>query len=331
MPGEAEAWAAQVAEQLQVRFKLKVRAITPIDRGWLNGKWKAVTDEGPLFVKAYHPNRYKLQERPERRRGIERTLRLQQGLHEAGVPCPAVRRVGEAYLQEAADGLSYTVQSWTDGAPAEAGEMSAEQMYELGRATGRMHQWLRGVPTLDPPAWRPDKAAYMREWEANREAAARAGDGTTLEWLDRSRSIAEATDFGIFEALRPGWLHWDLWADNLIVDGERLAGIVDFDRMATAYPAIDVARAVLSGALTDGGLRTDAVGAFLTGYREFEEAPEGMLSRALRMVYLIESFWWLRTEVRAESELRALLGRFVREMHWLEAHWAALEEQVDGA
>ncbi|MCI3927668.1 phosphotransferase [Paenibacillus sp. TRM 82003] len=329
---DAGRWAMEVGEQLGQRFGAKVAAMAPIEQGWLNAKWRADTEEGALFVKAYHPDRYKLHLRPERRAAIERTLRLQHGLREAGVPCPGVRASGGAFLQETASGIIYTVQDWTEGTNVRAGEMSVAHMYELGLATGRMHRWLRSVSMLDKPGWEPDRGAYLREWEANRAKAAAAGDETTLEWLRRSQRIAEAANFSEFEAMRPGWLHWDLWADNLIFDGSRLAGIVDFDRMTTAYPDIDVGRAILSGALTDDGeLRGDAVGAFMSGYRECVEAPEGMLARALRMIYLIESIWWLRTEVRAESELRALLARFVREMHWLEDHWGELEEAADGA
>jgi homoserine kinase type II len=108
-----------------------------------------------------------------------------------------------------------------------------------------------------------------------------------------------------------------------------LVGIVDFDRMTMAYQEIDVARAVLSGSLRDGRLRMGTARAFMEGYREHSEAPQGMLTRAISMLYLIESIWWFRTEVRAESELCGLLGRFVEEMHWIEDHWASLPDLLD--
>ncbi|WP_167859499.1 phosphotransferase [Paenibacillus cymbidii] len=177
-------------------------------------------------MKYYHPERYKLHSRPDRRTAIEKTLHLQHGLNKARIPCPG------------------------------------------------------------------------------------------------------AMDFQQFESSKIGWLHWDLWVDNLLVHERGLAGIVDFDRMMTAYPEIDVARAILSGALQDGQLRMETVQAFMSGYREHSEAPEGVLSRAMSMLYLIESIWWYRTEVRAESALRPLLGRFIEEMHWLEDHFPT--EQLKG-
>jgi homoserine kinase type II len=99
--------------------------------------------------------------------------------------------------------------------------------------------------------------------------------------------------------------------------------------MAIAYPEIDVARAVLSGAWRHGQMQLKEVRAFMDGYRGQLEAPQGILSRAMRMLYLIESIWWLRTEVRLQSELRGLLGRFVEEMHWIEDNWDTLSDQLD--
>jgi homoserine kinase type II len=117
--------------------------------------------------------------------------------------------------------------------------------------------------------------------------------------------------------------------DNILLHEQGLAGIVDFDRMTVAYQEIDLARAVMSGALRDGELRVETARAFMDGYREHSEVPQGMLTRAMRLLYLVESIWWLRTEVRTESELRGLLGRFVEEMHWIEDNWATLPDQLE--
>jgi homoserine kinase type II len=326
---EKERWAAEIAVHLKDRLGLSVSEVVPIDKGWLNVKWKMVTDNGPLFVKYYHPKRYKLHTRLERRSAIEKTLQLQHGLSVAGIPCPRVYLYNEQHIQQTSSGLFYTVLDWVDGHTAQAGCLNGAQMFELGVATGRMHMWLRSVPPLVKPTWKPDMDAYMREWQGNWEKAQEAGDITVMEWLRRSKVIVKSMDFRIFEPCPTGWLHWDLWVDNILLHEQGLAAIVDFDRMTMAYQEIDVARAVLSGSLQDGQMRMETARAFMDGYREHSEVPQGMLTRAMSMLYLIESIWWLRTEVRIESELRGLLGRFVEEMHWIEDNWVTMSDQLD--
>ncbi|TBL68323.1 phosphotransferase enzyme family protein [Paenibacillus thalictri] len=324
-----ECWTSEIVLHIKERFGLSVRELAPIDMGWLNLKWKMETDHGPLFVKYYHPDRYKLHVRPERRKAVERTLQLQHELSKAEIPCPSVYSYNGQYIQETPSGLFYAVLDWVDGYTAQAGTLKTAQMFELGAATGKMHKWLQNVPLLDKPAWRPLKDVYLQEWQANWNKAQEVGDHIVMSWLDRSHSIVESMDFGIFESCQPGWLHWDLWVDNILLNEQGLSGIVDFDRMAVVYQEVDVARAVLTGALRDGQIQIEATRALMDGYRGYSGASNGALSRAMKMLYLIESIWWLRTEVREKSELRGLLGRFVEEMHWIENNWATLSEQLD--
>lgn len=322
-------WEAELAELLRRRFGLDYQGATPIDKGWLNIKWKVDTDQGPVFAKYYHPERYKLHARPDRKEAIAKTLELQHGLSLEGVTCPKAWSRDGVYLHGTPSGMFFALMDWVDGATVSAGSMNDGQLRGLGQATGRMHAWLADVTPPDRPAWEPDRNAYFKEWQANRDKAAGQKDGAVLEWLSRSRAIVESTDFRIFEGSKPGWLHWDLWVDNILVGEQDVAGIVDFDRMTMAYPEIDVARAVLSGALRDDGMRLDGVRVFMDGYREHREASGDLLARSIKMLYLIESLWWLRTEIRAESHLRELLARFVREMHWIEEHWRELQEMLE--
>jgi homoserine kinase type II len=328
---ERALWAEEIAGAMKRLFHMTIANAEVIDQGWLNVKWRMETDLGPVFVKFYHPDRYRLDQRPDRRAEMEWTLRLQHGLSEAGVPCPEVYSRDGRFIHKTPGGLWFAVTEWVEGRTAPAGRMTNAQMYELGKAAGRMHAWLRSVPRPDRTDWTPDPEAYWREWEGNRHKAEAAGDETVLGWLARSKELVQSLDFGQFAACPAGWLHWDLWVDNIVLQGDRVAGIVDFDRMAFAYPGIDVARALLSGALQDGHLRLDAVRSFLEGYLLHSGMSQGLLALSIRMLYLIESNWWLRTEVRRDSGLRKLLGRFVEEMHWIEDHWAQLPELLEGA
>ncbi|WP_164472641.1 phosphotransferase enzyme family protein [Cohnella candidum] len=326
-----ESIGEEIASHLKEWLGVSITGMSPIDKGWLNVKWRMDTEQGPLFVKYYHPERYKIHIRPDRKAEIERTLRFQDGLNEDGIPCPRVYRFDGSYIKETHSGLHYTVMEWLDGYTVPAGSMNKAQMHELGIATGRMHCWLGRIPQLEQPAWKPDKEAYLRQWKLNWDEAERADDSVVKEWLRRSCSIVDSTDFHIFDPSPIGWLHWDLWVDNILLREHGVAGIVDFDRMTMAYPEIDVARAVLSGALLDGQLDAGKVQAFMEGYRQNGAAPQGMLTRAFRMLYFIESIWWLRTEIRRESELSGLLARFVEEMHWIENNWDALPDRLDFA
>jgi homoserine kinase type II len=313
----------EIEADIKADFGMRVIDSQLLDKGWLNVKWHITTDHGPIFVKFYHPNRYKL-DLPEKRKKIERTLHLQQWLHKSGLSCPAVYSFEGQFIQETATGNRYAVMDWVEGNVHMPGCISTSHMFDLGRTTGRMHRLLREIQ-LDIPAWRPDQAACLIELENNLAQAKKEDNRIIMELLVQAIVHVQSIDFELLSDSPVGWLHWDLWVDNLLFNDRGVAGIVDFDRMAVAYPEIDVARAVLSGAWSDGRFRMEAIQAFMDGYREYVDAPKGMLLRAIKMLYLIESIWWLRTEVHNESGMPV---RFLQEIEWLTNHWVTLSDML---
>ncbi|MDR6884544.1 phosphotransferase [Bacillus sp. 3255] len=315
----------EIASHLHANFGLNVYDAVELHKGWLNVKWQLKTERGLFFVKYYHPNRYRLH-LPEKRKKIEQTLQLQTQLFKAELPCPQVLGREGRFIQETAAGQQYALMEWLDGCTAEAGDISEFHMYELGRTTGRMHWLLRDVRP-GKAAWKPDQAASLTGLQANLEQAQQAGNGPLAELLERAIGNVRALDCERLAESPTGWLHWDLWVDNLLLNEKGVAGIVDFDRMDVAYPEIDAARAVLSGAWTNKRVRIEAVRAFLEGYRQHAAAPKGMLLRALRMLYLIESVWWLRAEILEDAGVPA---RFYQELVWLTEEWDRLADLLEG-
>jgi homoserine kinase type II len=313
----------EILANIKATFGIRVIDAHLLDKGWLNVKWRLTTDRGPLFVKFYHPNRYKL-DVPEKRKKIEQTLVLQQWLHNSDVPCPEVYSFEGQFIQETATGNRYAMMDWVRGDVPKPGCISDSHMYQLGQTTGRMHQLLRGVQ-LDITAWRPDQSACLLDLQNNMEQAKKEENRPVMEILERAIVNVQSLDFEMFSDSPVGWLHWDLWVDNLLMSEQRVAGIVDFDRMAVAYPELDIARAILSGAWGDERIRIDAVQAFMDGYREHSTAPKGILLRAIKMLYLIESVWWFRTEIYNDTGVPT---RFLQEMEWLTKQWDNLSDML---
>ncbi|HEY5365757.1 MAG TPA: phosphotransferase, partial [Casimicrobiaceae bacterium] len=93
------------------------------------------------------------------------------------------------------------------------------------------------------------------------------------------------------EKLPRGAVHGDLFRDNVLFDGTRVAGIIDFGFAATDYFAYDLAVAVNDWCSdADGGLRSADVAAFVGAYErvralstaEREQWPSLMRAAALR-------------------------------------------------
>jgi len=291
-------------------FHINVLEATPIKRGWLNLKWKVTTETGQLLLKQYHKKRLN---NPE---ALLFACSQQVRLFDQGLACPRLLSHHDRILLETNNEERFMVMEYCQGQLIPAGKTNVHQIYDLGRATGKMHRLLNdgtlGVkkkPQFIPPS-REERLAH---WNSVWEQAKEAGKTRLLADIETQRRATEDINIEILEFLQLGWAHRDLWADNLLFHDNRLAAILDFDRLRYDYPQLDVARAVISCALDDQ-LDVSLASAFMEGYNEERTAVQGYLTNSLKLLWYMESTWWINVHMDQHSVPPA---RFAKEMRWL--------------
>ncbi|MFO1306410.1 MAG: homoserine kinase [Burkholderiales bacterium] len=184
-------------------------------------------------------------------------LNLMAHLARAGceVPAPIPDRTGALFslLNGKPAGLVERV----EGAPVEAPDPA--HCAKVGAALGRLHvasQTYRArLTNRRGPAWWRTAARAVRPFLTPPQA----------ELLDAE--IKYQTGFGRVK-LAKGAIHGDLFCDNVLFDGERVAGIIDFGFAATDFYAYDLAITVNDwcidgrGAPLDPALVESLVGAY---------------------------------------------------------------------
>lgn len=323
----------EIAEWLRKHFSVELRSAKRVRRGLKNEKWMVETNKGWLFAKSYHPGRYKMQD-PEFRGKIENALQLQLLFYRSGGQCPEPLTLEGHCMHILPCGRYMTVMTCCPGAMVPAGMIGERRMHSLGRVAADMHTvWdsaaASGLGAADPPgetAWRLSREEMERTWEVNWDAA-RDSTERVRNAFRLQKAIVDSLGDDDFTPLTAGWAHLDLWADNLLFEGDALAAIVDFDRARYSFPALDLGRAVLSGALGESGFCKDALAAFAEGYRCVRPLPPGSLLRAIRYVWCIESFWWIQPSLESSSIVPA---RFAEEMIRTAERWEQLDTLLGG-
>lgn len=320
----------EIMAYIDRRLGLRVNLAEPVRRGYLNEKWLLHTDRGVWFAKSYHPDRYR-KYADRIRDELALALRMQAMFFEAGGSCPELLPAEDGgYIHALPSGRTFVVMSGVPGENVPPGTLTEAQMYELGMETAEMHRAWNDLPQSpalpSEPAWKPDIRRLTEEWEQAWARHQDAPDGIR-EGLLRQKAILDAFDPRSLDTGLPGWTHLDLWADNLLFLPDRLAAIVDFDRVKPSYPALDLGRVVLSCVLQDGTFRRDAAAAFAEGYRKHRPLPPDGLLHAVRFSWLTESFWWIRQPAASWS---AAPLRFQQEMLWTASEWDRLDVALGG-
>ncbi|CAM4323253.1 phosphotransferase [Paenibacillus tarimensis] len=299
--------------------------VKPVKRGWLNLKWKVVTDSGTFLIKQYNPERYRLYKQDKLMLALNEQVRL----HAAGLACPRLLTENQTIMFASEQGDLFIVMEHCSGEVVPAGQLNAPQLFELGKSTGRMHRLLNdgalniALPVFEPPR----KQARIDHWNTLFRELPADKISHLADEFELQRKATEAFSMDLLTCLQSGWAHRDLWADNLLFAGDRLSAILDFDRLDYDYPQADAARAVMSCAWNEQELDMRLASAFMEGYAEERQTAEGYLTNGLQLLWYMESTWWITGDMDSHSVPPA---RFAREMRWLAENIAYLPDMLDG-
>jgi len=212
-----------------------------LEQGFVDDNWIAGTDRGRFFVKRRHP----------RRRQSGHLIRAQhvlmQFLRQRGFPAPIIIPTtgGETFLL--IDGDVYEIAEWIEGTPYDR-ERPAH-LVAAGETLGQYHTLvkelmfpaLRGRAELYCPANARTALGRLREaWQIDR-------DPGLLETANEIEAQIEAlaARFAEHTMLPRRIIHGDYHGGNLLFQGDRIVGVVDYDKINWQPRIAEVAEALI--------------------------------------------------------------------------------------
>lgn len=314
----------EIKETIERMFSIRVTEYMKINKGLLNLKWKVITNKGTLFIKQFSGERYPTS-REKRLSRLNTALFIQKRLSEEGIRCPHILPFNGDVILITKKNIRFIITEYSDGNLINAGKINCNQFHDLGIELGKIHSLVNNqIDEKAIPTWVvPSKERLIAEWNENWILTNGINTAAINAFLKLQKEIFENIDMNIFEASKPGWAHSDLWCDNILFYTDSLSAIIDFDRFQYIYSELDISRAILSFALDNNCLRMDAVKAFIDGYNKFGNITADDIIRSLKLLYCLESFWWLNNDsFNNEGPPR----RFADEMVWLSINWLNLEK-----
>jgi homoserine kinase type II len=225
--------------------------LVAIAEGVENTNYRLETDEG-RFVLTLFEKRVAADSLPFR-------LGLTEHLAIRGFPAPQVRRDRDGALFGALNGRPAAILSWLGGdwlrGPTLADHDAA------GRTLAELHRAGADFPSILPNPLGP---AGLRAIVERCRDRARGEVGRMLHVLDvETAFLAEHWP----TRLRRGAVHADYFPDNVLFEGARVTGVIDYYFACTDWLAYDIAIALSAwGFSADGAPDREAMNAFLRGY-----------------------------------------------------------------
>ncbi len=296
-------------------YGIAVDRAEPLDAGSVNSNFTFFAANGVrLFGRIY-------EEQP--RAGAQRELGLLRMLAQAGVPvaCPLGASDGEVVLEYR--GKPFALFPWVPGEWLCLERVTPAHCTALGEALARVHLASPLAVGLNEGRFRPeDMLERLGRVEREGDTRLRAATGYAR---DRYAHYLLRRDL----SLPRGICHGDLFRDNVLWQGERLAALLDFESVALGGFAYDLMVTLLAWCYRDALVLPNAR-ALVQGYRSVRELTRAELA-ALPVEAALGCLRFVTSRL-TDFELRAKPGeRPARDFQRFFSRLEAIEQGALGA
>jgi len=151
---------------------------------------------------------------------------------------------------------------WSAGEHLPSNAVEERHLWELGRILGRLRRIGTAFPLVRANPYGP---ATVAAWLEEIESTGGRGDAEVASSLPLlRRGLAQAREL----ALAPeGLIHGDVFRDNVLWLGDRIAAVLDFEMACIAPAAVDPAVTLLDWTWDRDGFSAARIGALADGYR----------------------------------------------------------------
>ena len=229
----------------------ELKAAHRIERGFVNENWIVETTQGRYFLKRRHPHLQQPHAPATTLAVASAVIRAQHALmarlRQSGFPAPAVVPTVNGETLHVAGGECYEIQEYIAGEPYD--HTRPAHLAEAAVTLGRYHACVQGFA---PRALRDLEELYTP-----------AILGTNLNGLTRAWGFAQDPDlvpvvrqleahaadlaarFAQHGVLPHAIIHGDYYAGNLLFEGDRIVGVVDYDKARWQARVVELAEALI--------------------------------------------------------------------------------------
>jgi len=164
-------------------------------------------------------------------------------------------------------------------------DLSPDMRFQIGQAMARLH-------CLAPPTGVPEQFPYgMKSFEEIFNAKI---SHPYVDWLKIKRDFLKKA---IDPAMEKGFIHGDIFWDNLLFSNDTLVAILDFEEACTEYKLFDIGMAAVGCCAKNGLFSMDQVQQLLKGYQviiPLTNAEKRQLKIFMEYAAVAASFWRFR-------------------------------------
>lgn len=257
-------------QEIAGKYELKVTDSEPIDQGAGNTSYLIRTKGGKYILTIFEIEPIQVEH-------MSKVLRL---LEKHKYPAPRIKTTvsGEALTKK--KGKAVLIKPYIEGKVVR--NLHESGIEQVGTALANLHE-------IPAPDYLPDQHMYVVENYP--KVIEQELDRNYKEWVEER--------YGNFlknipSRLPIGLVHGDLFYDNILFNGEKLKGILDFEAVCRIYKIFDLGMTTVGICTEDTEVKVDKVKALVKGYQEvrlLEDGEKDSLQMFIECAAILTSTW----------------------------------------
>ncbi len=310
-------------------YQIKIDNISIIDGGFLHKKYLITSKSVKYVVKVL--NNIKFQDV-----SIDfpiNAIKYQNYLQKNRVLVPGVipNIQGELYSINQ-KGEYYFLQECIDGNILESNQLTLNQIKLVGENIAQIHLISSEFTKMNNNKKYKKIKNYKILQEEAQKREVEINDSSTekikMVVEKQNEIIEDIKKLGLIEELDYSYIHNDLTVDNIIIEGDSLKSIVDFEMSRVNSPLQDVGRFLLTISFDGKNFNNEKIKAFIKGYNKFYNIGLEDIVKALQIVWINESGIWL-TDKLYHIYNPPKVQKFMSELEWITDNWFVLKEKLE--
>lgn len=266
---------SELVEQIISNYPVgTLREFHPLEGGLANSSIKVVTETGTYVLSVCDEKDFS---------EISRLCSILNYLDKADFPTTKVIATHDGKFHLTHDGKPVYVKQYIDGGVISP--LDKQHVFQVGASLARLH-------AISPHIELLSHFSYGVESFAELEGVPDDNDYT--KWLFECR---EQIVRGCSNALPRGFIHGDLFFDNMLFVDGRLAAVLDFEEACEYYLIFDIGMAAIGCCVVGGQFSLDLTASLVAGYqtvRMLEPVERELLQRHVEYGAVATSFWRYR-------------------------------------
>lgn len=312
----------EIEETFNKNFKEKILNIEKIDGGWLTEKYRIITKNYDIMLKAIESKKIQ-----RREIDIKKASKTLYKCNVEGVKCPKIYYINNKLVNYDKNNrpivfLEYMQNTYCKNYK----NITSEDIYDVITEVAKMNKIMNKTKFCKNNIGKKIVKQLKKEYYQRILSGEINKNEKYLNDVYKQERIIDSLKEETFNKWKIGYCHCDLSSDNILFNNNGFKAIIDFELCNKSFVYRDPARIFLTFCLDmNGNINKTLQKKIIDGYNKYMDFSIEKLEQGLKAIWCLEVNLWIKEAYYVDQNPEKV-NKFINEINWITDNWFELDQ-----